>query len=73
MNFTYWPEVGIIEGLRFTLVDTSTTVLLLHPLAPSAHPCECHSSSFRSLCVESTVRHPSRVGGSPLCLHHKDT
>ena len=42
-------------------IDAGTPVLQLYPFALSAHPCGCHSGSLRSMCVESSIRHPFQL------------
>ena len=54
-----------------SFVDAGAPILLLHPLAPSAHLCEYHPGSLRSLRDKSSVRHSPQAVEIPLCLHHK--
>ena len=73
LGLIYWSVVQITEGLRFLLLTLVHQFFLLHSPSSSAHPCKRSPGSFRSMRVESSVQHPLRVGGSPLCLHHKET
>ena len=51
MNFIYWPEIHISEGLRFPL-PLNTLVFTLYPTPPCSHPCEHYPHSAKGMCIE---------------------